>query len=578
MQQQQKQQQQQTQQRSSRPRLCCSVAQMGAFQKLQRVPCPQLQAWLEAEQGLAAEQAAEVAWQLALAFQSEQAALAGLPATFDFCRSQQLSGPEAAAVLCRIAKIRRENVVEFATSVQPVWLQLDSYFAAYVKERRQVRKRLPEHLTLASMLCSNTNACQALVMPPGHVQRWLDTVGTRLSAADLGAVLAKEPEIVTAAPDTAVAALDWAAEVLGPPELVARLVRGAPQLLQADAATLQRKLRAIAAAAGVTDAQAKQLVLKMPLVLTTSSDGTMREAARWLRHYFPPDVLWPLLLRGPMLLTATTTKLQRNADYLQAPPFGWDDLRLAAYILRFPQGFSIGDFRSESYDAKLLFLSEVVGVSRADLIEFHSNYLKYGLPNMAASYVLLRERAPQRLGNQQTGIAINSSHGSADRLADWCGMTIQAVREHLREWPRCEPGLSLLAELSDQCSQTLLRNKDMARLATTLRACALLALLLAAGVASRRTLAVEEDTELDGDALVGAPAPAADVDADDLAGAPAPAPFGMLDVDDGGALLGTDDDPTGKACTSDVDCGDRCPYFCISGTCEFCGCGQGRLC
>ncbi len=422
MQQQQKQQQQQTQQRSSRPRLCCSVAQMGAFQKLQRLPCPQLQAWLEAEQGLAAEQAAEVAWQLGLAFQSEQAALAGLPATFDFCRSQQLSGPEAAAVLCRIAKIRRENVVGFATSVQPVWLQLDSYFAAYVKERRQARKRLPEHLTLASMLCSNTNACQALVMPPGHVQRWLDTVGTRLSAAYLGAVLAKEPEIVTAAPDTAVAALDWAAEVLGPPELVARLVRGAPQLLQADAATLQRKLRTIAAAAGVTDAQAKQLVLKMPLVLTTSSDGTMREAARWLRHYFPPgtlvqsvggfcqfgcsqhfpafpavwfalrarpaasvaaaaaaqnpffavadkllpmslctlpaDVLWPLLLRGPMLLTATTTKLQRNADYLQAPPFGWDNLRLAAYILRFPQGFSIGDFRSESYEAKLLFLSE----------------------------------------------------------------------------------------------------------------------------------------------------------------------------------------------------------------------------
>ena len=153
------------------------------------------------------------------------------------------------------------------------------------------------------------------------------------------------------------------------------------------------------------------------------------------------------------------------------------------------------------YHCFLLPLHAVVGVSRADLIEFHSNYLKYGLPNMAASHVLLRvrfgmhtatsqvaigglghqqavawlvrwvsarcmplsmpashsvlqlplsclkERAPQRLGNQQTGIAINSSRGSADRLADWCGMTIQAVREHLRERPRCEPGLSLLAEL-----------------------------------------------------------------------------------------------------------------------------------
>ncbi|KAI7839855.1 hypothetical protein COHA_006418 [Chlorella ohadii] len=419
----------------------------GAFQKLQRVPCPQLQAWLEAEQGLAAEQAAEVAWQLALAFQSEQAALAGLPATFAFCASQQLSGPEAAAVLCSIAKRRRQNVVDFATSVQPVWLQLNSYCAAYVEERRQARKRLPAHLTFGSMLLVNNPAHLALAMPPGHVQRWLDTVATRLSPADLGVVLAKQPEIVVSAPQTAVTALEWAAEVLGPPELVSRLVRGAPRLLQADTATLQRKLRTIAAAAGVTEAQAKQLVLKMPLVLTTSSDGTMREATTWLREYFPPDVLWPLLLRGPMLLTATATKLQRNADYLQAPPFGWDDVRLAAFIQRFPQGFSTGDFRSKKYEAKLLFLSEVVGVSRADSIEFYSNYLKYGLPTMTASYVLLRERAPQRLGKQETGIDIDFARGSADRLADWCGMTIQAVREHLREWPRSEPGLSLLAEL-----------------------------------------------------------------------------------------------------------------------------------
>ncbi len=398
----------------------------GAFQKLQRVPCPQLQAWLEAEQGLAAEQAAEVAWQLALAFQSEQAALAGLPATFAFCASQQLSGPEAAAVLCSIAKRRRQNVVDFATSVQPVWLQLNSYCAAYVEERRQARKRLPAHLTFGSMLLVNNPAHLALAMPPGHVQRWLDTVATRLSPADLGVVLAKQPEIVVSAPQTAVTALEWAAEVLGPPELVSRLVRGAPRLLQADKATLQRKLRTIAAAAGVTEAQAKQLVLKMPLVLTTSSDGTMREATTWLREYFPPgklprrvggfcqfgcyqhlpalpcglrcvlspqpmllllplllcrmrclllltkccpclcapppaDVLWPLLLRGPMLLTATATKLQRNADYLQAPPFGWDDVRLAAFIQRFPQGFSTGDFRSKKYEAKLLFLSEGAG-------------------------------------------------------------------------------------------------------------------------------------------------------------------------------------------------------------------------
>ncbi len=52
-----------------------------------------------------------------------------------------------------------------------------------------------------------------------------------------------------------------------------------------------------------------------------------------------------------------------------------------------------------------------------------------------------------------------------------------------------------------------------------------------------QTLAVDEPAGPDGDALVGAPTPAADADTDDLAGAPAPAPFGMLDVDDGGALL-----------------------------------------
>lgn len=142
----------------------------------------------------------------------------------------------------------------------------------------------------------------------------------------------------------------------------------------------------------------------------------------------------------------------------------------------------------------------MVGISRADAIEFYSNYLKYGLRTMTASYVLLRvrlgmctatshaailqawrlhqrgaawlvrwvdafvcaghptpfsnspfrapqERAPQRLGNQETGIEIGFACGAADSLANWCGMTVQAVREHLREWPRCEPGLGLLAQI-----------------------------------------------------------------------------------------------------------------------------------
>lgn len=70
------------------------------------------------------------------------------------------------------------------------------------------------------------------------------------------------------------------------------------------------------------------------------------------------EELWPLLLRGPNLLATTADKLQRNADYLRAPPFSWDDQQLAAYIWQFPQGFSNGDFRSEKTEPKLLFLSE----------------------------------------------------------------------------------------------------------------------------------------------------------------------------------------------------------------------------
>ncbi|PRW33139.1 2OG-Fe(II) oxygenase family [Chlorella sorokiniana] len=377
----------------------------GTFQKLQRVPCPQLQAWLEREQGLPAKQAAEAAWQLALAFQSEQAALAGLPAAFAFCRSQQLSGPEAAAVLCSVAKLRRENVAEFAANTQPVWLLLDSCFAAYVEERRQQRKRLPEHLTLGSMLRSNLPAAVALVMQPGHVQRWLDTVGTQLSAADVGAMVAKQPEIVCSSPHKAVAAVAWVSTTF--PEVpLSKILRGAPWLLQTEVATLQRKLLNMAAAVGVTEAQAKKLVLKMPALLTSSKDDTVQGAVAWLRQFFPStDELLTLLLRGPTLLGASTDKLQQP---------------------------------------KLLFLSEVVGVSRVELIELCSNYLKYSLPTMTASYVLLRERAPQQLVYEDGSVSLLFTQGRAEDLAGFCGMTVEQVRWHLREWPRCGEGRPLL--------------------------------------------------------------------------------------------------------------------------------------
>jgi hypothetical protein len=144
------------------------------------------------------------------------------------------------------------------------------------------------------------------------------------------------------------------------------------------------------------------------------------------------------------LLGASTDKLQRNADFLQAPPFEFDKKRLAAYIQRFPQGFSNGDFRSDKTEPKLLFLSEVVGVSRVELIELCSNYLKYSLPTMTASYVLLRERAPQQLVYEDGSVSLLFTQGRAEDLAGFCGMMVEQVRWHLREWPRRGEGRPLL--------------------------------------------------------------------------------------------------------------------------------------
>lgn len=52
--------------------------------------------------------------------------------------------------------------------------------------------------------------------------------------------------------------------------------------------------------------------------------------------------------------------LQRNADLLRGPPWGWDDERLAAFISAYPQGIAMQDFGSPTTAAKLLFLSEGV--------------------------------------------------------------------------------------------------------------------------------------------------------------------------------------------------------------------------
>lgn len=45
------------------------------------------------------------------------------------------------------------------------------------------------------------------------------------------------------------------------------------------------------------------------------------------------------------------------------------------------------------------------------------------------------------------GVSLLFVQGRAEDLARWCGLAVEAAREHLREWPRRGEGRPLLDEL-----------------------------------------------------------------------------------------------------------------------------------
>ncbi len=356
----------------------------------EKEPQPQLQAWLQQEQGLSAADADRHARRLALVFGSQQAALDSLPATFEWCNSRGLSGPQTAQLLDRIAKKRRENVVQFAALVQPVWQLMDSHIAAYVEPLRQAGARLPKHTSLAGVLCGNKTAFLALVMPPGHAEAWLAAVSRQLPAAALGKLLLTLPNVANSSPATASAAISWAAEVLGVADPAAMFAR-MPGLLMREATTLQRNLDSLQQALGWTAEAARQLVRKQPSLLTAGPDS-VQAAAAWLRKYIPDaEQLADVISRGPQLIGCSEQHLQANADYLRQA-LGWQDGdgQLAAFIAARPQAFAIVKFSNAETQHKLRLLSEVVGVSVKECLAAGSTYLMVSLPTMAAYYMLVQ--------------------------------------------------------------------------------------------------------------------------------------------------------------------------------------------
>lgn len=164
-------------------------------------PQPQLQAWLQ-QQGLAEAAAEWYARRLVIPFSgSQRAALEGLPAMFEWCRTKGLTGPEAAQVLGYIGGHRRENVVQFATTAALDWQLMDSKIQACIKQLRVAGKRLPKNTSVAGVLRTNTVAAAvALAMPPGHVSAWLEAVGQRFTDAAMGRLLVSGPGVVRGSP------------------------------------------------------------------------------------------------------------------------------------------------------------------------------------------------------------------------------------------------------------------------------------------------------------------------------------------------------------------------------------------
>ena len=356
-------------------------------------PQPQLQAWLQQDQGLPAAEADQHARRLALVFGSQQAALDGLPATFEWCRSRGLTGLQAAQLLDRIAMQRQENVVQFAALVQPVWQQMEGYIVAWAEQQRQAGgSTLRKNTSLAEALCSSETAAQALGMPPGHVEAWLAAVNQRLPAAAISRLLLTRPDVVKSSPTTALAAISWAADVLGVADPAAFFVK-APQLLKYDESTLQHNLDSLQQALGWTAQQAQQLVVKQPVVLGSSS-ATAHAALAWLQQLFPnAEQLVAVVDRSPMLAARSAQHLQGNAEYLRRA-LGWQDggSQLAAFVAAYPHPFATVNLSGKAAADKLRLLTQVVGCPLMEVLSARTTYLKSGLATMAAHYMLVQVR------------------------------------------------------------------------------------------------------------------------------------------------------------------------------------------
>lgn len=446
------------------------------------LPQLQLQAWLQ-EQGLQKADAATQARRLALVFGSEEAALADLPATFAWCCGRGLTGPQTAALLSRVASLRRESVMQFAATAQRDWQLIDGYIAAYIKQQELV-SRLIKHSCLADLLRSSPHAARALSMPPNHVPEWLIAVRQHLPTATIGRLLLSSPMVATGSPQTAVAAIAWATRRLGVTDLGA-FFSAALSLLAYDAETLQRNLVSLRKGLGLTRPQVRQLVMKRPPLLQARPEK-VQAAAAWLRQLFPAaDQLAGVLDRGPHLLNCSVQHLQGNADTLQRA-LGWrhGDGQLADYVAAYPQAFAISDFSSEDTEAKLLLLSQVVGVPAEVCLGKGSSYLSRHLETICALYVLVQvrsvnfwfrsaclgghsacrrcqsmpcllppdpsqERAPQLLRNRGGGLHLSwiRSANKPENLA-LMGLTPDQLNTLVQEWPASNEGQRLLEGLS----------------------------------------------------------------------------------------------------------------------------------
>ncbi len=360
-----------------------------------REPQPQLQAWLQQQQGLPAAEADEYARRLSEIYETQQAALEGLPTTFEWCRSRGLTGLQVAQLLDGIGKKRRESVKHFAAEATPAWQLMDSHIAAYVEQLRQAGDRkLRKRSSLAGVLCSSGKATEALGMPPRHVEAWLAAVSEQLGDAAVGRLVLSNPIVVTATHSTALAAVSWAADVLGVADPAAFFAR-APDLLCRKVAALQHKVGSLQQVLGWTAEAVRQLVLKQPLILTSSTDTT-EAAAAWLRrHITDAEQMADVIDRGSRLLGRSDQHLQANADYLRQA-LGWQDGdgQLAAFVAAHPSDFAAVSLSSEDTQHKLQLFSEVVGISPEQCLSCGITYLNRGLETICAQYMLVQVCPP----------------------------------------------------------------------------------------------------------------------------------------------------------------------------------------